>query len=93
MYTNRYARKGFTSPFISTNMGTSPYSTITAGENKMRTVFENLLRKPNWEGEDEKSRVLPRLGKIPKIVSSKKVRLVRFQKHSSYCLYNFPIGG
>lgn len=76
MYTNRYARKGFTSPFLSTNMGTSPYTTISASENKMRTFYENLLRKSNWEGEDEKSRVLPKAGKLPKIIPSKKVRMV-----------------
>lgn len=58
-------------------MGTLPYTTITAGENKMRTVFENLLRKPNWEGEDEKSAVLPKMRRIPKIVPSKRVRIVR----------------
>lgn len=76
MYTNRYARKGFTSPFLSTNMGTSPYATISASENKMRTFYENLIRKSNWEGEDEKSRVLPKFGKLPQIIPSKKVRMV-----------------
>lgn len=61
---------------MSTNMGTSPYTTITAGDNKMRSVFENLLRKPDWEGEDEKSKILPKVGKLPRIVPSKKVRVV-----------------
>lgn len=91
MYTNRYARKGFTSPFISTNMGTSPYTTISASENKMRTVFENLLRKSNWEGEDEKSRVLPRVGKVPRIIPSKKVKMVsiNLMKTSSCVFYKY----
>lgn len=89
MYTNRYARKGFTSPFLSTNMGTSPYTTISASENKMRTVFENLLRKSNWEGEDEKSKVLPRFGRIPKIVPSKKVRMVKLFFAMPRILFSF----
>ncbi|KAJ8917377.1 hypothetical protein NQ315_002401 [Exocentrus adspersus] len=83
--TNSFTLKGFT-PFLSTSPGSTPYTTVTGAESRIRLAFENIFRKSaqlqdveNTDGElDLNSRRESIDSKEPtpnSLISSKKVQL------------------
>ncbi|XP_060533656.1 chloride channel protein 2 isoform X2 [Cylas formicarius] len=81
--TNSFTLKGF-SPFMSTSPGSTPYSTVTGAESRIRSAFEAIFRKSaqlqDVQSPDNQP-VLNNVGSKPEIVpplsptTSKKVQL------------------
>lgn len=81
--TNSFTLKGFTSPFVSTSPGSTPYTTVTGAESRIRSAFETIFRKSAQlqdvdadsaqvlEGGDGKAQIVP-----TSPTGSKKVQLV-----------------
>lgn len=71
-YTNKYVKKGATNPFLSTNLGTSPYSTITASDKHLKLSFEDYLRGDETtellSKNSKKIRIIPRRSPSPQKV-------------------------
>lgn len=69
MYTNKYAKKGATNPFLSMNLGTySPYATITSGDKKLKASFESFMSNeetPMLSRSGKKIRIVPRRSPSP----------------------------
>lgn len=83
--TNSFTLKGFTSPFVSTSPGSTPYTTVTGAESRIRSAFETIFRKSAQlqDVEADSTQVLDGSGEVkPQIIpisptGSKKVQLVR----------------
>lgn len=82
--TNSFTLKGFTSPFMSTSPGSTPYTTVTGAESRIRSAFETIFRKSAQlqDVEADSAQVLDDNGEVkPQIIpisptGSKKVQLV-----------------
>lgn len=80
--TNSFTLKGF-SPFMSTSPGSTPYTTVTGAESRIRLAFEAIFRKSAQLQDVENSasqQVLPSGSTTPQIMplsptTSKKVQL------------------
>lgn len=85
--TNSFTLKGF-SPLMSTSPGSTPYTTVTGAESRIRSAFEAIFRKSAQLQDvdnNDSSPVLSGDGK-PQIIPmspsiSKKVQLVRKKRH------------
>lgn len=84
--TNSFTLKGFSSPFVSTSPGSTPYTTVTGAESRIRSAFETIFRKSAQlqDVENDNTQILDGNGEVkPQIIpisptGSKKVQLVRY---------------
>lgn len=82
--TNSFTLKGFSTPFVSTSPGSTPYTTVTGAESRIRSAFETIFRKSAQlqDVEADNAPVLEDNGEVkPQIIpisptGSKKVQLV-----------------